>query len=182
MKARGRGGSGEQHALALRCIRALVAALHQSARAVEARSGVTNAQLFILRELATQDGLSINELAARALTGQNTISMVVTRLGNRGLVGRHRAADDGRRVVVSLTPTGRRLVRWAPEPPTARVLTALIRMAPVEVGQLARGLLALTDAMGTPASAAGMLFEQNGAPAWHGPSHSAPSRTHRTRH
>ena len=130
MGAMGRRANTQQHVGALQSIRALVAALHESARAVEHSTGVTNAQLFILRELATTDGLSINDLASRALTGQNAISTIVTRLGGRGLVRRQRATDDGRRVLVSLTPAGRRLVERAPEPPTARLMAALVSMTP----------------------------------------------------
>ena len=50
----------------MECIRRLVNTLGQSARSVEQRTGVTNAQLFLLREIANADGSSINELAARA--------------------------------------------------------------------------------------------------------------------
>src|ERR671935_128422 len=104
-----------ERALALQCIRALVGTLSRSARAVERRTGVTNAQLFVLQQLAAGEGLSINELAARALTGQNTVSTVVARLVERGLVRRKRAEDDARRAVVSLPPAGRRLLERAPE-------------------------------------------------------------------
>ena len=160
MGAMGRRANTQQHVGALQSIRALVAALHESARAVEHSTGVTNAQLFILRELATSDGLSINDLASRALTGQNAISTIVTRLGGRGLVRRQRARDDGRRVLVSLTPAGRRLVERAPEPPTARLMAALVSMTPEAVAQLGRSVQALIVAMGAHAGAAGMLFEQ----------------------
>ena len=147
----------------LASIRALVAALQRSARSIEQRTGVTNAQLFVLRQLAASDALSINELAALALTQQSTVSTVVGRLAGRGLVRRRRASSDGRRVTVSLTSAGRQLLRHAPKPPTGRLLDALTRLGRKDLTALASGLQALTTAMGLRTQGAAMLFEENGA-------------------
>jgi DNA-binding MarR family transcriptional regulator len=157
-----RRASPREQVVALQCIRALVKALHQSARAVERGTGITNAQVFILQQLAESDGLSINELADRALTGQNTVSMVVARLTRRSLVHRGRALGDGRRVVVTLTPAGRRLLRRAPQPPTARLLAALAELPVGRVSALGRSVRALVQAMGLSEELGGMLFEQDG--------------------
>src|SRR5579871_3350761 len=153
------GHASTHRVVALQCVRALVKVLRRSARAVERRTGVTNAQLFILRQLAATDGLSINEIADRALTGQNTVSTIVARLARQSLVRRGRVLSDGRRVVVTLTPTGRRLLRHAPEPPTARLLTALDRMPVGSVAALGRTIRALLQALGASDEVAGMLFE-----------------------
>jgi DNA-binding MarR family transcriptional regulator len=159
-----RDAEAEERAAAVRCVRVLVRALGQSARAVEHRTGITNAQLFILQQLATAGGLSINELADRALTGQNTVSAVVARLAGKGLVHRARATHDGRRAIVTLTAAGRRLVRRAPEPPTARLLTALGELPASSVSGLARDLQALVLAMRLPDTLPGMLFEDDAEP------------------
>ena len=156
--------TAQDRAVAAQCIRALVRALHQSARTVERGTGVTNAQLFILQQLGGTHALSINELAERALTGQNAVSTVVERLVRRGLVRRARAADDARRVVATLTPAGRKLLERAPEPPTSRLLTALAEMPAATLPSLARGLRALVHAMGLSEELAGMLFEGDDEP------------------
>jgi DNA-binding MarR family transcriptional regulator len=147
--------------VAAQCIRALVRALHQSARTVERGTGITNAQLFVLQQLGDAHALSINELAERALTRQNAVSTVVERLVRQGLVRRARAADDARRVVVTLTAAGRELLERAPEPPTTRLLTALAEMPAATLPSLARGLRALVHAMGLSEELAGMLFERD---------------------
>jgi DNA-binding MarR family transcriptional regulator len=165
-----------EQAEALRLIRALVAALSRSARTVEQRTGVTNAQLFLLRELAADRAMSINDLAARALTGQNTVSMIVARLVEQGLVNRRRSEDDARRVEVRLTTEGRRLVNRAPEPPTARLLHAIRRMPRAELRALNRSLGALARLMELPEhDGERMLFD--GTPASRG--RSAPARRRR---
>lgn len=146
----------------LRALRTLIAALSRSARTIEARTGVTNAQLFVLQQLQTEEALGINALAARARTGQSAVSIVVRRLVRRGLVSRRRSAADGRRVGVSLTIAGRALVRQAPEPPTTRMLAAVGRLDHRDLRALARGLTALVSAMGIAGETPSMLFERDG--------------------
>lgn len=134
-------------ARAVDCVRRLVNALGESARAVEQHTGITNAQLFLVRQLRSEGVLTINELAARSLTQQSTVSLLVQRLEAAGLVDRSRSASDARRVCVSLTAKGKRLVERAPEPPIGRMLRSLEAMQPVDVDALITGVNALLDTM-----------------------------------
>jgi len=155
------GGSKERDK-ALRCIRALVAALQTSARAVEARTGLTNAQLFLLRQIVGSDGLTINELSQRTSAAQSSVSVVVARLVRAGHVKRGRVAGDGRRVTLTATAKGRTTVRKAPAPATERLLYALGAIAPSEARAISRGIEALLDALGAVADEAPLLFETGG--------------------
>ena len=98
----------------MRAIRSLVAMLGQSARTVEQSTGVTNAQLFVLQLIREHGALSINDIAAAALTQQSAVSVIVTRLEREGFVTRTRSPEDARRVEVVLTAAGHRLLRNAP--------------------------------------------------------------------
>lgn len=140
-------------------IRTVVGALTRSARSVERRTGVTTAQLFVLRQLAERDGLSLGEIAERTLTRQSTVSVVVARLERQGLLRRHRADDDRRRLELSLTAAGRRVLARAPTPTTGRLLVALDELTDDQLRSLATGLDALIAALGVESRAAGMLFE-----------------------
>lgn len=144
---------------ALRALRALVAALSRSARSIEWRTGFTNAQLFLLRQLAAADRLSVNELAARARTNQSTVSSVLGRVVRAGLVDRARSPQDRRRVALSLTSKGRRLVRRAPTPPTSALFHALESLTDAHARALAEGLGALLVALGLEPDGSPMLFE-----------------------
>ncbi len=148
---------------ALRDLRRLVAFLSESARAVERRTGITNAQLFVLRALA-EGPCTVGELAQRARTGQSAASLVVARLERLGLVKRRRRTDDRRVTDVFLTDDGAALAARAPEPPTARLLSALEELPPEQARQLARGLAALARALELPDEEPPMLFEK-GPPA-----------------
>jgi len=148
---------------AINCVRRLVSALRQSARAVESKTGVTNAQLLVLQQLAHANGLTINEIAARTMTIQSTASLVVTRLVNEGLATRERSADDGRKSVVRVTAHGRRIASTGPASPGTRLLEAIEEMAPADREALSRGIGALLKAMHVPARGATLLFDSSEA-------------------
>jgi len=144
----------------MRGLRLLVSSLTQSARAVEQGTGITNAQLFLLRELTATGPLTINQLAERAMTGQNAVSSVVNRLEERRLVVRGRLAEDGRVVTVTSTAAGRRLVDRAPEPATERLLRVLCELDATSLRTVTRAVTVLNDRMGIATDGeAGMLFE-----------------------
>jgi DNA-binding MarR family transcriptional regulator len=141
-------------------VRALVDRLTSSARAVERHTGVTNAQLFLLQQLAAEGPLSVNDLAERARTQQSTVSIVVSRLTRGGLVRKARAASDARRVVLTLSPKGRRLLRHAPLPPTASLMAALRKLTARDARALALGLGALVKHLGPLPRTPSLLFEE----------------------
>jgi DNA-binding MarR family transcriptional regulator len=140
-------------------VRVLVAALSHSARAVERSTGVTNAQLFLLQQLAESDSLSVNDLAARARTQQSTVSIVIARLVRAGLASKRKSEDDARMAVISLTPKGRRLLAHAPAPPTTALFRAIESLSARDARALADGLRALVDALELTPPEVTLLFE-----------------------
>jgi DNA-binding MarR family transcriptional regulator len=166
--------SAAVRAQALERLRTLISALSHSARAVERSTGVTNAQLFLLQQLAEADFLSVNELAARARTQQSTVSIVVARLVRAGLAAKRKSADDRRIAVISLTPKGRRLLTHAPAPPASALLRAIEALSVREARSLAAGMDALVRALDLSPSKVTMLFEH--APARRS-AHARPDRT-----
>jgi DNA-binding MarR family transcriptional regulator len=71
--------------------------------------GLTTTQFAALAKLFTGGPLSQNHLGRETAMDAATIKGVVSRLTARGLVEVTRDATDQRRLVVTLTPTGRRL-------------------------------------------------------------------------
>lgn len=151
--------SPEDCADALQAVRALIATMGRSARTVERRTGLTNAQLFLLRQLALEGPLSVNELAARVVTKQSTVSLLAKRLYAAGLLRRERSATDARSVVLSISQAGRRILRKAPAAPLTSLLLALRGLDPRDRRALEQGLAALLEALGVRAEAAPPMFE-----------------------
>jgi DNA-binding MarR family transcriptional regulator len=78
--------------------------------------GITAPQLIVLRAVSAKDGLTASEVARAVSLSQATITSIVSRLEERGLLARERSSVDRRRVHVSLTQAGRDVLREAPQP------------------------------------------------------------------
>jgi DNA-binding MarR family transcriptional regulator len=143
----------------LDAVRRIVHALRESSRLAEKHVGLTGAQLFVLQQLDEAASLSVNELAARTHTHQSSVSAVVARLVERGLVTRSRSSKDGRSVELSLAASGRRIVARAPDLAQARLVTAIESLAPARRRQLASALGELAGAVDAADRAPAMFFE-----------------------
>jgi len=156
-------------------LRRVVRDLRLSARGAERSAGISGAQLFVLQALSQEPASSLNELAERTLTDQSSVSVVVKRLADRKLVARRPSSDDARRLELSVTSAGKRLLSRCPEPTQARLLDALARLSPGELTHLTAGLAALVREMGIEHAPPRMLFDDE-APGAHIP-RAAPTRT-----
>lgn len=145
-------------------IRRVVRMLRVSARASERLVGISGAQLFVLQQLADAGPCSIGELAEHTLTHQSSVSVVVSRLIERGLVSRRASEKDGRRVLVALTPEGRTLLRRAPPMAQAHLIAGLRKMSAAQRGALAQGLSALIREIGADTQSPTLFFEDETPP------------------
>jgi DNA-binding MarR family transcriptional regulator len=127
-------------------VRAVVRALRINTRAIELEIGISLAQLFVLQQVAHRPATSLNDLAERTATHQSSVSVVVRRLVERGLVTRRADTTDKRRVQIALTPAGEKLLVGAPETIQIRLMTALGQFEPAERRQLAQLLSKWLDA------------------------------------
>jgi DNA-binding MarR family transcriptional regulator len=141
-------------------LRRIVRDLRLSARVAERSAGVSGAQLFVLQALADESASSLNDLADRTATDQSSVSVVVRRLVDRKLIARRSSSDDARRVVLTLTPAGHKLLARCPEPTQARLIAALRRIGATELDALTAGLGALVREMGIAGAEPRMFFEE----------------------
>jgi DNA-binding MarR family transcriptional regulator len=138
-------------------IRRLVHGLRVYSRATEKQFGLSLAQLFVLQKLSDVDALSLNDLAARTVTHQSSVSVVVTRLVNAGLVQRTRSPVDGRSRDIALTAKGRAVLRKAPPATQERMIAAISALAPAERRRLAGALEAVVKRSGLSQTPPAML-------------------------
>jgi DNA-binding MarR family transcriptional regulator len=73
--------------------------------------GVTYPQYLVLVVLWERDEMSVGELAATLLMDLGSVSPMLKRMEKKGLVVRGRDPNDERRVVISLSASGRALRR-----------------------------------------------------------------------
>jgi DNA-binding MarR family transcriptional regulator len=119
-------------------LRRTILALRIWVQEVERDLGVSGAQALVLEKLAEAPAQSLNELAGRTLTSKAAVSVVVSRLVERGLVRRRASEEDGRSVVLTLTSAGRRTLERSPESPGGRVIAALKRLPREELEEFGR--------------------------------------------
>lgn len=144
---------------AMNAIRSVVRALRLNTRSIEGKLGISLAQLFVLQQLAEKPADSLNELAERTATHQSSVSVVVRRLVDRGLVTRVAATSDRRRVQIALTPAGEAILRGAPPTVQSDLMHGMSRMSPEQRATLAELLEVWLLASGIDLAAPPMIFE-----------------------
>jgi DNA-binding MarR family transcriptional regulator len=121
-------------------LRSVVQAQRASSRDAQQKLGISSAQLQILQELNDSPAMSINDLAERTFTHQSSVSTVVSKLVKNRLVTRTAARHDGRKLSVSITASGKALLRKAPGVAQASLVAALKTMHHSELRALATSL------------------------------------------
>lgn len=146
-------------------LRRVTQAIRLSSSAAQKSVGITGAQLFVLQELARSPVTSLTELVDRTLTDQSSVSVVVSRLVERGLVVRQRSQVDARKVELRLAARGRALLRRAPETAQARLIESLRSVSAQELSVTASVLSRLARQMGASRAKPVMFFEPSATSA-----------------
>jgi len=80
---------------------------------------LTYPQYLVLMVLWEHDDLTVNQIAERLILNTNTLTPLLKRMEQGGLVERTRSREDERKVTVRLTPGGRELEARAARIPQA---------------------------------------------------------------
>ena len=115
---------------------------------LERATGVPGMQLWVLHEVAADDGLKVGELAQRLRVHQTTMSNLLRRLEARGLVRKGRSAHDGRVVHIHLAPAGRKALKRSPGTTRGLLPSVLDAMSATELRKIHQGLAVLLEHMG----------------------------------
>lgn len=149
---------------AMNALRRIVRVIREAARGAEKHAGISGAQVFVMHCLGASGPLTISELATATMTHQSSVSVVVQRLVERGLVSRGVSDDDRRRREVTLTAAGRKLLRRTPDAAQTRLIAGLSELPATARRQLADHLVALVHTMGADREPADMFFEDQASP------------------
>lgn len=100
---------------ALIAIRRIVRAAEFAARDLSKVAGLTPSQMVVLQLVGRDGELTAGALAEAARLSQATVTALLDKLEDRGLVLRRRSPQDRRRVVVALTEAGLRTLVTTPD-------------------------------------------------------------------
>ncbi len=98
----------------LRSIRRITRAIDLYSRKLAASCDLTGPQLACMRQLARNGETATTQLAEEVSLSPATVTGILDRLEQGGLVERQRHQDDKRRVMVALTGAGRDALHRAP--------------------------------------------------------------------
>ena len=106
---------------------------------------VSAPQLYCLLALNDHGPLPPSQIARHILVKSSTVTGIVDRLEQKGLVQRVRNSRDRRVINIELTEKGRVLARNAPPPIQRTIMDGLKRVPDGRLMEITRGLKLLTD-------------------------------------
>ena len=136
-------GRGHQIAPVLEFMRGLWAldhALQKASIRMETALGLTAPQRFVIRILGALPGLTPADLAELLHVDRGSVTALLKRLEARELVRRSPDEQDGRRVLLSLTASGRKLNRPARMSVEHAVASVLEKTSAAELAAVRRVL------------------------------------------
>lgn len=131
----------------MRRLWALEHELQAGSKRMEATLGITGPQRLAVRIIVKHPGLSAKHLAETLRLHPSTVTGVIRRLVERGLIVRRVDAEDARGVRLYATPAGRRLTRSASGTVEAAVTRTLRTIEPADLRSAYRTLAILADGL-----------------------------------
>ena len=105
---------------------------------------ITSAQLNCLLALYENGPLPPSQIAKHMMVNSSTVTGVIDRLEQKGLVTRQRNSPDRRIINIQLTQAGKKLAKVAPPPVQQRVVDGLQKLSSKELDQIILSLTKLT--------------------------------------
>jgi len=97
-------------------LRRIIRATDLHSRRLGKQTGLTTPQLVVMRAIAGPGSSTVSAISREVSLSQATVTNILNRLQSHNLVRRKRSKEDRRRVDVSLTAAGNKLLDRAPEP------------------------------------------------------------------
>jgi len=83
--------------------------------------GITYPQYLVLMVLWEEDGVTVNDIAAKLILNTNTVTPLLKRMEGMGIISRRRSMADERKVLITLTEKGRKMRNEAAAIPLQQV-------------------------------------------------------------
>ena len=125
-------------------IRKLIHGAELYTKELNKKYAITSAQLNCLLALRENGPLPPSQIARHMIVNSSTVTGVIDRLEQKGLVRRQRNSPDRRIINIQLTADGKKLAEVAPPPIQQRVVDGLQQMSQRELKQIIISLTKLT--------------------------------------
>lgn len=113
---------------------------HETRRAIRMSKDITVSltQARVLGIADRQRGISVSEVAAQVGLGFSATSILIDGLVRRGLLTRHRAVDDRRRMVLTPSRKGEALLRQVRQMSARHIAAVIADLSPAELAAITR--------------------------------------------
>ena len=125
-------------------IRRLMQAGELYTKELNKKYNVSAAQVNCLLALYENGPLPPSQIAKYIMVNSSTVTGIIDRLEQKGLVKRWRISQDRRIITVQMTETGKKLAENAPPPIQQKIIDGLKRLTPHEIDQIVDSLQSLT--------------------------------------
>lgn len=132
----------------LTALRRIIRATDLHSKQLAREVGLTTPQVVVLQAIRDLGEVTSGQLSRRVSLSQGTVTTILDRLENRGLVERYRSAADRRVVHSRLTRRGRAVLRRAPPLLHERFIEAFQRLSPVRQSRILATLDEVAAMMG----------------------------------
>lgn len=132
----------------LTALRRVFRATDLDAKSLARQTGLTTSQLLVLELLSMAGEHTVGGIAYKVGLTQGTVTSMIDKLQQGGLVVRRRGSADRRQVKVSLTSEGRELVARAPTALQTRFLEEFSALQDWERHAIVAALQRVADLMG----------------------------------
>jgi DNA-binding MarR family transcriptional regulator len=141
-------------------LRRIIKSLQDYSQKVSSHFGITGPQLWVVKTIYENGGLSLGELSKRMYLNPSTITGVVDRLEKKRCVLRDRSEKDRRVVKVRLTPKGNRLAKRAPKPIQGKMIYGLRKLKEDELFLIYKSVEKLVEIMEAEDVKVTFIFDQ----------------------
>ncbi|MDY6987802.1 MAG: MarR family transcriptional regulator [Thermodesulfobacteriota bacterium] len=125
-------------------IRRLIQARELYTKELNKKYSVTAAQLNCLLALHESGPLPLSHIAKLIMVKSSTVTGIIDRLEQKGLVERVRTSRDRRVITIQLTEAGTRLANNAPPPIQQKIMDGLKELPKEDIERIVTGLNMLT--------------------------------------
>lgn len=137
----------EKHQQLLIALRKVIRAIDLHSKHLNKTSGLTSPQLLIMLEIDKVSGINSSQVAKNVNLSAATVTNILDRLENKGLVSRVRSTQDKRRVSLYLTEDGKALLLNAPQALQEHFIDKFSNLAQWEQSQLLSSMERLAGMM-----------------------------------
>lgn len=126
-------------------IRRLMQGSERYTKEINKKYNVSAAQVNCLLALHEYGPLPPSQIAKMILVNSSTVTGIIDRLEQKGLVERQRISQDRRVITIQLTESGKTLAENAPSPIQQKIIDGLKKLNPQEIEHIVNALNMLTN-------------------------------------